>query len=240
MDRRIQLEVFQKFGLREYQARLLMTELERREEAEKHKNTRNADRNWDKLLAPLLAQIAATAGSSTRWKKDPMREPVYTPYLKMLRKVRDKIRTAQHLSYKKNQTIQEAAAERGITEMDGRKWSAWVPRNVRDAFIVAFDNLSGKHITPFNTVMEQTISDRRWTILENVMLKCKRTYRAESQAQRYLDAALTALHGRRIEAIAPIQWTHLLPRRDRIAFLAWKRNTKDGATEFAADTDTQQ
>ena len=240
MDIRKHLQILQSAGLSQAEARETLARIDAENEKEIRSDSRKSRADWEKLLKPLVWQIKNLGSSGAHWRKNEKKAAVYTPYLALLRKARDKITTARRFAHMKAQTIPEAAAERGITEPDGLKWSAWIPPHVREPFIIAFDNLEGKHIIPFVTSIEAHTSERRWVVLETAILKHQRTYHPRSLAQRYLTQALMLLRERRTRDIAPINWLHLLPQAARKGFLIWKRNTKDGATEFAADTDTQQ
>lgn len=240
MDTNKLMEILRRNGVVFEVIRTVIIELQAHEEQKKTEKDRLEDRDWDKLLAPLKKQIQNLGGSGASWRKTPKTAEVYSQYLILLRKVRDKIKNAQRVAQLRGQTITEAAAERGITEQGGRKWAAWVPFHVRQPFIAAIDNLPGKHITPFLTSMEKTASNKRWVIVEASIARHRALYHPHSIAQRWLTLAEKNLNSRETTTPAPLNWAWLLPPIDRKNFLTWKRRTKNGATEFAADTDTQQ
>lgn len=195
-------------------------------EEEQHKN-KKYDRDFTRILAPLDQQIKSLASSRSNWSKDSARNEVYSAYLELCRKAKVKIQTAARLAKKKNQTISEAAAERGITEFQGRRWSAWVPQHIRTRFLLAFANLpSGRKVTPFLSAMERTSSEKRWDRISTHLatLQAKHANDPSASIHAYIAEAHAVIAARTPTAVAPIQWTHLLsaPRRK-----AYRKEYKD-------------
>jgi hypothetical protein len=199
------------------------------------------DKDWKKLLAPLQAQIKQLQSSAARREGTPTEE-FYKAYYTLCQKVRTRILNAAASANLKGQTIQGAALERGIAEHNGRRWSAWVPQNVRTEFNSAYDLLRADHprvrmIPPFLTQMERTANDSRWDILLQRIAVLKASHPEDSGIHAYLDAALTIAAARTMSTDAPMQWAHILPKPVRDDFRAWQETTLNGLRESGADTE---
>jgi hypothetical protein len=201
----------------------------RMEQEEDFNKKKKYDRDFERILAPLDQQIKSLCSSRTQWAKDPVRNEVYSAYLSLCRKVKIKIQGAARIAALKNQSVMEAALENGITEFDGRRWSAWVPYKVRIPFLLAFEKLPpGRKVTPFLTSIERSASEKRWDRITTHIEVLRHTNPADSEIHRFLNAATTAITSRTSTAVAPVQWSHLLSTADRKAYRAWSKRTLGG------------
>ena len=192
-------------------------------------------RDWDLLVAPLQAQIKNLGSSQHRWGKDPLRAPVFGPYLTLLRQTRDRIRAAQALNAVGDDlTIPEYAAARKPTPipLDGMVWSAWIPQRMKDPFILAFDQLystdegrkAGKRITPFFTAKQATASDMRWNRLTaqlHAEIIARKGIAAQAPLVEAMQEALIVINERDLLDVAPVQWEHLLPKQRQQQIKGW-------------------
>lgn len=194
-------------------------------------------KNWDRVLAPLLQDIRIKSSTMSRWSKDPIRGPVYSAYLDMLRKVRDDIKSARILNLH-DKTIPEIAAERNLSG-DGLRWVDWVPRKVHSAFLLAFDKMHshpdlprrGKRMLPFITTMERSASDTRWDRIATSLVTdiAGREGMPEfAPLNALMTKALDAIYARGIADTAPAIWEQLLTKEDRQALEEWKRDSLNG------------
>ena len=199
------------------------------------------DKDWRKLLAPLVAQIAQLQSSASKREGKPT-EDFYKAYLALCIKAREKIRNVSVSANLKGQTIRDAAAERGITEHNGRRWSVWVPQHIRTEFTAAYDRLRADHprtrmIPPFLTQMERTANDGRWDILLQRIAVLKATHPETSGIHAFLDSALMLAGQRTMSTDAPMQWAHILPKPERDSFREWQDTTLNGLREQGIDAE---
>ena len=206
-------------------------------------------KDWDALLAPLANDIRIKASTMSRWSKDPIRGPVYSAYLDMLRKTRDRIKAARALNLE-GKTIMEVAKERNLSG-EGLRWVDWVPRKVHAAFILAFEQMhvhpdlprKGKRMIPFLTTVERSASETRWDNLI-IYLTTELAGRAPKQLRpgqapvigqapliAALEEALDIAYAREITDVAPVDWTHLLPIPSREALARWEKESVNGLRE---------
>lgn len=197
--------------------------------------------NWDALLAPLANDIRIKASTMSRWSKDPIRGPVYSAYLSMLRKTRDRIKEARALNLE-DKTIIEVAKERNLSG-DGLRWVDWVPRKVHAAFILAFEQMHvhpdlprmGKRMVPFVTTMERSASDTRWdNMIATLTVEIAGRSVVDGQAPlvNALKEALDVAFARGITDEAPVDWRHLLPQSSREALARWEKDSINGLREI--------
>ena len=219
--------------------------------------------DWEGLINPVVRQIATLASSQCKWGKHPARAEVYAPYLALLRKTRDKIREGQALS--KGKTIPEYVRAYNDTKprdntnahirLEGLRWDGWVPLNVREAFIKAFDVMytkqeGGKRLVPFSTAGERTASDVRWDRLEATLIMEREARKAMVGCEYmlpFIESAIQVLTSRDLTDVAPVHWEHLLTavQRKELTDLgiaqAARRMARTEATlpaRWAPDTDT--
>lgn len=227
-------QILQEYGLPKHTVSDLMKQVHA---AESVRESVKRCHDWAYVLTPLRQQIRSLASSQRKWAADPQRGPVFSAYLTLLRKVRDKIESARTLNTA-GKTIPEIAAEKNLP-MRGLRWAAWVPENVKNTFTLEFEKLyalidkPGKRLIPFSTAVERTASDVRW---DNLLGQClsDREGRtgpgAGDQAPmlRALDLAIQAIQNRELGQEAPVQWMHLLSAEERHAVTAWRNETVDG------------
>lgn len=194
-------------------------------------------RNWDRVLAPLLQDIRIKTSTMARWSKDPIRGPVYSAYLDMLRMARDRIKNERKLN-RDIKTIPELAKEKNLTG-DGLRWVDWVPRKVHSAFLLEFDEMhshpdlprKGKRMIPFLTTTERSASDIRWERLTTALLTDiagREGVPEFAPLVAMMRKALDMTYARGIADIAPVTWDQLLTKEDRQALEDWKRDSLNG------------
>lgn len=204
-------------------------------------------RDWDYLLAPLLADIKTKGSTQSRWKDDPIREKTMTRYLALMRAVRDEIRNTQALNMT-DKTIPEIALERNLSGR-GMHWSDWVPRETHAKVMLAFEKMNnhpdrprvGKRAVPFSTHAERSASDKRWDNLITQMLVEIEGRRGRDDKEARTQAPLIdALHDavdiayqRDLLAVAPVNWVHLLPKERQDALAQWRQETMNGMRDEA-------
>lgn len=189
--------------------------------------SRRKSTDWKGLMSPLRQQIQSMASSQRQWSKDPNRMQLYSAYLALLRKTLEKLKAAQTLAELNNRTIPEEAATRGITELDGMRWTAWIPLRIREPFILEFEKLRGmsgySRVTiPFQTRLEARANDRRWDIHVKHILTLAASTHADAPEQEFYKEALNVAANRKINTPAPMQWRHLLTLPRRRAYDALK------------------
>jgi hypothetical protein len=199
------------------------------------------DRNWKKLLTPLVKQIDQLQSSAAKRTGKPTEE-FYKSYLALCIKAREKIRNAATIAALRGQTIQEAALERGIAEHNGRRWSVWIPQSVRTAFNAEYNILRADYprirmIPPFLTQMERTANDERWDILLQRIAVLKGMHPEDSGIHTFLNEALTIASQRTMSTDAPMQWAHILPKPMRDDFRKWQDDTLNGLRESGKDAE---
>ena len=229
------VQLLRKEGLPLATAQSLAQTIKRKEDA-RVLQTRAHD--WSRLLAPLERDIHSKASTMSRWRNDPIRGPVFSPYLDMLRKVRHIIQQARALNLE-GKSIPEIAREKSLSG-SGMHWSDWVPRKVHSAFMLEFEKMNchpdrpriGKRAIPFSTAMERSASDKRWdNLITRILTEIEgRKIEPESQAV-LLDAmeeALDIAYKRGITDVAPVQWEHLLPKQRQQELKDWHQDTLNG------------
>ena len=217
----------------------------------KHENLRlqqTSARNWDRLLAPLSADIKNKSSSMARWRREPnwdIKGPVFETYLALLHKTKERIQQARTLNQAGDDlTIPELAELRELPN-SGMHWSDWVPRKAHATMKELIDKLytnpdigkRGKRLVPFKTDLEQTASDKRWDALITFMNKDILAREGNTRTGRYngdaplIDAmheALDLAYTRDAKREAPVNWTHLLSPERRAELDAWYKTSIDG------------
>ena len=232
MNQNEKVKLAVRFGLSHEHAKALIAQLDAHTERYRRGEW---DRDFDAIIAPLSQQIKTIAASRTRWQHDAVRYALYAPYLALMRKTRDKLKRIARTALKEGKTIREAALEHGVTEFDGRRWSAWIPMHIRSAFMLEFQKLPGRKVTPFLSVRERTTNERRWELLVEKVVGLQAVTPPDSELYPYLDRALTIARQRTSSAPAPRQWVHILPSDDRVRINVWRKRTLGGVREGADD-----
>ena len=229
------VRLLRKEGLPLAAAQTIAQTIQRKNEA---RLVQTASRDWARLLAPLERDIHSKASTMFRWRDDPMRGPVYGPYLAMLRRVRNIIQRAHTLNLE-GKTIPEIAREKSLSG-NGMHWSDWVPRKVHEAFMLEFEKMNchpdrprlGKRAIPFSTAMERSASDKRWDTLITRMLTEVEGRKIEPEEQAVLldalEEALDKAYTRGITDVAPVQWEHLLTKERQAELKDWHQDTVNG------------
>lgn len=225
--------------------------------AERKGETVKRAHDWDFVLYPLKMQVRALQSSKLRWSVDVHRQPVYSAYLALLIKARDKIAALRTLNAGEK-TIPEVATELALP-LQGMRWTAYIPEHVKNKHVLAFDTLYGttlphaaalagkqgqgmldtyaigKRIIPFSTKTERTVSDTRWDSIYKtlVMEREGRTGRGSDGVTVYveaLDEAIKAIHNRGLTDEAPYagKWERLLTPSMRERLIDWQIETTNG------------
>ena len=200
--------------------------------------------DWDYVIAPLQKQIASLASGQSRWPKT--HSVIYGPYLELCRKALRKIRAAQEdAATRGGLSIPEYAKLKGIPN-DGMRWSNYVPANVKEQFMAAFDTLyaahpKGKRLIPFETRYERTANDARWARMTLIVNNLIEVTKPEPFSAPLLDALY---HVRDIvrthddTEVCPAIWDHLLPVSYRKQIKVWRDVSNNGLhppAHFAAE-----
>ena len=231
------IKIIVEAGLTHSQARALLARLETHSD----KFTPSAlDRDWEKLLKPLHAHILQLQKSASK-RTDKSWAALYKRYVAHLIEIRARIQNAQAVALLSGESIQTAAASRGVTEYNGRRWYAWAPLEMRLKVIASFlaaqteaRKLSPTTtlLVPYKTPFEKSANERRWDILLSRIHTLKSTfYPPDSRAQGYLDSALMLASKRSLNTPAPMQWAHILPKELQQQFHAWQAETMNGMDE---------
>ena len=110
---------------------------------------------WRELVYPLRRERAKVQTSINYYARkpdaDPYQRDTNAAYLALLIKLEDKLVAWQTLY--ENHTPKQMALEKGIAN-HGAHWSDWIPANIRDNFVSAYQNISatrksGRARTPF-------------------------------------------------------------------------------------------
>ena len=245
------VRTLRKEGLPLATAQNLAQTIKRKEDA---RVLQTSARDWDRLMAPLDRDIHSKASTMFRWREDPIRGPVYGPYLDMLRRVRNIIQQARTLN-KDDKSIPEIAREKSLSG-SGMHWSDWVPRKVHGAFLLAFEQMNthpdrpriGKRAIPFSTAMERSASDVRWdNLITSMLLEIearKPTARSRGAAITEADSmavlfnaveeALDIAYKRGITDVAPVKWEHLLSKERQAELNHWYETSVRGLRDPAS------
>lgn len=232
MTRLTPLQILRKYGLPAPDAQALVAQIE---VSERGRARRLRANDWDYVLDPLIRQIKTLGSSQRTWSKIPARYTLYSAYLQLLRKARDKIHEAKDMAKSLEMNIPQYAAHRGMNS-DGLQWHNWVPDKVKTRFIQEFELLhalhpQGKRLIPFSTHSQRSASDVRWSRLEAYLgteLLLRQREEHSAPLIEALQAAQKVVYNRSLTDVCPVDWRHLLPKEAQAALEEWAERSCNG------------
>lgn len=236
MARLTPFQILRDYGLPHNDAQSLATQLEG---ADRSRARRLRAYDWDYVLDPLTRQIKTLASSQTTWMKVPARYTLYSAYLQLLRKARDKIHEAKDMAKSLELNIPQYAEYRGM-DSDGMQWTNWVPDKVKTRFIQEFEILhalhpQGKRLIPFSTHSQRSASDVRWGRLETwlgteILLRQREEF--SGPLIDALQAAQKIVYNRSLTDVCPVDWRHLLTKPAQAALEEWAKASCNGVRDY--------
>lgn len=236
MARLTPLQILREYGLPPTDAQALAAQLEG---ADRSRARRLRADDWEYVLDPLTRQIKTLASSQTTWAKVPARHTLYSAYLQLLRKARDKIHEAKDMAKSLGLNIPQYAEYRGM-DSDGMQWHNWVPDKVKTRFIQEFEILhalhpQGKRLIPFSTHSQRSASDVRWARMETWLSMELLTRQREAHSAPLIDAlqmAQKVVYNRSLTDVCPVKWQHLLPKPVQASLEEWAVASCNGLRDY--------
>lgn len=195
---------------------------------------RTAAAEWQALRFPLAKQISSMQAGKHRWLKDPLCAGLYSDYLLLLRRTRERIDTLRKLDMRDAGPQAVAKQEKLVPDGYGPvTWAWFVPPKARDVFRLAFENLyslsyheagrkTGKRLVPFDTCTERTLRQGRWDrLLVDLLIKHKDlcveapTDPATAAQARAVKLAVDSIRQRTGRDEPPKKWEHLLNQQQQ-------------------------